>query len=911
MVVAGEANNLPVPLTTFVGRRREASEVCARLERTRLVTLTGAGGAGKSRLALEVAATRKTRHRDGVWLVELAGLAEPLLVAHTVAGVLDVPEQAGRALPAVLTESLHEADMLLLLDSCEHLLEPVAQLVLPLLAACRHLRVLTTSRERLGIPGETLWPVSGLGTPPERIAEASVTDFDAVRLFLDRAAAVDPGFQLTVSNAAAVAEICRRLDGLPLAIELAAARINALGAEQIRRRLDDRFRLLALESRDPLPHHRTLHSVVEWSYDLLSEPEQVLFERLAVFAGAFTMEAAEAVATEQDGTADFGDLLLRLVDKSLVTVASVNDSPRYRLLETLRAYGLERLRWQGGGEALSAQHATYFLDLAEQAWECLRGPQQAVWLDRLEAEHDDLRAALEWLLASSDVGGAMRLAGALGSFWDVHGHYTEGRVWLERALDADSGASARGRVRALYGLGLLALGQGDVYRARRACVEAARLAQRDGDLQGLAHSLHYLGFGALLDGDLDGAVGILRDSLDAAGKSGDSWLVGWSYIFLATVESARGAFAQASSHGNTAFRLLREVGEPKSVAWAALHLGGAAWGLGDIEEARTRTGEALRRFRVLNARWGLAEVFQVTGLLAGASRRWEQAAALLGTSEKVRKECGVASLSFLEEWRAAGIAEGRAAVGPQRFDMAYEHGRRWSLEAAVLAASEELGIPLPESPSSPAVADAGKEPAPAPEQAMLRKEGEYWAITRGGQAFHLKHTVGLSYLARLLREPEREFLALDLVTADAVGHRRGPAASPVGVEDRLHPGPGDAGPVLDARAKAEYRRRLRELAEELEEAEQWHDTGRAERARTEIDAVTDQLVGAVGLGGRDRKAASDSERARLNVTKALKSAVKRIAGQDPVLGRHLERSVRTGTYCCYAPDPVTRIAWRW
>ncbi|MEU7226343.1 ATP-binding protein [Streptomyces chrestomyceticus] len=906
MVSAGGPRELPAPLTTFVGRRREAAGVCARLERNRLVTLTGAGGAGKSRLAVEVATSLTSRYRDGARFVELAGLSEPLLVAHAVAAGLEVQEQAGRTLPDVLVERLRDKVMLLVLDCCEHLVEAVAQLVLPLLSACRNLRVMATSRERLGIPGEALWPVTGLATPPTQAAGADVLEYDAVRLFVDRATAVEPGFAVTEANATAVAEICRKLDGLPLAIELAAARTNALDAEQLSSWLDDRFRLLAWETRAPLRRHRTLDSVVEWSYDLLSEPERKLFERLSVFAGAFTLDAVEAVATEEAGPACPADLLLRLVDKSLVTVVPVHSPARYRLLKTLRAYGLARLRRRGGLGPLSAQHAAYFHDLAEQAWERFRSPHQAVWADRLKAEHDDLRAALEWLLASHDVDGAVRLAGALASFWDLQGRYAEGRVWLERALGADRNAAAKGRVRALNGLGLLAVIQGDPERAWLSCSEAERLSRRDGDLPGLVCSLQYLGFGALLLGNPDAAVETLGESLTAALKTDDPWLVGWSYLFLAMVEVTRSDFTQAEHHGRTAFRLLCESGEPKSIAWAELTLATASWGLGDVRDARARTGEALRLFHRLDAPWGLAEVFQVTAMLAVSHHHYEQAAALFGASDTARKKSGAALLSFLKGWRAAGIAKARRELGDRRFQEARDHGRQWPPATAVLATAAELGTdpPLPSpAPAEPRGAD--DTPAAPPHQASLHRRGDYWALAHDGRTVHLKHTVGLGYLARLLAAPGREFPARELAAADRGTARRGPAAP----DGPVSPGAGDAGPVLDARAKDAYRRRLRELAEELDEAERFHDTGRAERARVELDAVTEQLAGAVGLGGRDRRAASDGERARLSVTKALKAAVKRISVHDPVLGQHLERSVRTGAYCSYAPDPATRIGW--
>ncbi|MEV6496606.1 ATP-binding protein [Streptomyces prunicolor] len=893
MVASRRTDNLPAPLTTFVGRLREVGEIGASLERSRLVTLTGVGGAGKSRLALEVAARRTARHRDGVWLVELAGLVEPVLVAHTVAGVLDVPEHGGRVQTDVLTERLRDSDMLICLDNCEHLLDPVAQLVQDLLAGCRGLRVLITSRERLGVTGERLWPVAGLSSPPEGDEEAGTAQrFDAVRLFLDRATAADPGFRLTAENVLAVADICRRLDGLPLAIELAAARVNSLGVERISRRLDNRFGLLTAESRTPLPHHRTLRGVVEWSYRMLSAPERELFDRLAVFSGSFGAESAEAVAGGSDGSEDVAELLPRLIDKSLVTVTPVRGSPRYRLLETLRAYGLERLVDTEGLEPLRARHAAYYLDLAEQAWEGYRGPEQPEWLNRLETEHSNLRAALDWQLATHDIDGAIRLAGALAPFWDLRGHYAEGHVWLERALTADAATATEGRVRALNGLATLAVIEGDLSRATHACTEAVELSRRTGDLRGLAYALQYLGFAAVCADDLDRAVDLLDESLMVARKSADLWLVGWSYQFLTAAQLARNDFERARALAEAAYTTLQETGEPESLAWAALTHAMATWALGGSDNTVTRLAEALRRFWGLKAGWGLSEVFCLAGLIAADHGSWERGAGLLGASESLRDSVGVALVPFVREFMAAVAAEGRVTLGIHAFDAAWERGRQWSLDARALAVTKELGLlPLPPYDGEETVQAIDIDEPPS-DGAGLRREGEYWIVTHGHQVFHLKDTLGLGYLNRLLHEPDREVLALDLAGA-------GPESAP-----------GDAGPVLDSQAKAEYRNRLRELADDLDEAERWSDTGRAERARSEIDALTEQLAGAVGLGGRDRRAASATERARLNVTKALKSAVRRIAREDPVLGRHLDRSVRTGTYCCYAPDPRTRIAWR-
>ena len=889
MAAFRRTDNLPAPLTTFVGRRQEVGEIGASLEQARLVTLTGAGGSGKSRLALEVAGGRTARHQDGVWLVELAGLADPVLVAHTVAGVLDVPEQGGRPQIAVLTERLRDSDMLICLDSCEHLLDPVARLVQDLLTGCRGLRMLITSRERLGVTGETLWPVTGLPAPPDGVDEAGTAQgFDAVRLFLDRATAANPGFRLTASNFTAVADICRRLDGLPLAIELAAARVNSLGVEQISRRLDNRFGLLAAETRDALPHHRTLRGVVEWSYRLLGTPERELFDRLAVFAGSFGEEAAEAVVGGPDSPGDISELLPRLVDKSLVTVVPGHGASRYRLLETLRAYGLERLGDGGGTEPLRVRHAAHFLNLAEQAWGRYRGPGQPDCLDRLEAEHTDLRAALDWLLTSQDFEGAVRLAGALAPFWDLRGHYAEGHVWLDRALSADVVTSPEGRVRALNGLATLAVIQGDLRRATRACADAVELSRRVGDLRGLAYALQYLGFAAVCANELDRAVGLLEESLVVARETADLWLVGWSYQFLTTAQLARHDFERARTLAEAAYTTLRDTGEPESLAWACLTQAMASWAMGGGENTEARVTEALVRFWELKARWGLAEVFCLTGQIAVGHGSPERGANLLGAAEALREAAGVALLPFLAEFVTSAAAEGRTALGTRLFDAAWERGRTWSTDTAARAVAEEFRLPLPRLDDSEQTVGTGDLEG----EAALHREGEYWVVTHGGHVLHLKDTLGVGYLSSLLHEPDREMLALDLAGADAAAVL------------------GDAGPVLDAQAKARYRRRLGELAEDLEEAERWSDAGRIEHARSEIEALTDQLAGAVGLGGRDRRAASATERARLNVTKALKSAIRRIAREDPVLGRHLERSVRTGTYCCYAPDPATRVTWR-
>jgi non-specific serine/threonine protein kinase len=401
---AGPPTNLPISLTSFIGREREIAEVTRLLagppSESRLLTLTGAGGCGKTRLALRVAGEALGDFPDGVWLVELAALADPALVAGAVAMAVGVREVPGRALTESLVDHLRDRTLLLILDNCEHLVAAAAGLADVLLRSCPRLRVLATSREPLGSAGETIWRVPSLTLPPLSAADAPLleplTRYEAVRLFVERARAAVPAFAPSAENAPALVEICRRLDGIPLAIELAAARVRVFSAAQIAARLDDRFRLLTAGPRTALPRQQTLRATVDWSYDLLAEPERALLRRLSVFAGGWTFEAAEAVAAG-DGIQTHAvlDLMAQLVDKSLVIAEEQRGAVRYRLLETIRAYARDRLLEAGEAERTRDRHLAYFLGLAEEAEPRLRGAEERVTLDRLEAEHANLQAALE------------------------------------------------------------------------------------------------------------------------------------------------------------------------------------------------------------------------------------------------------------------------------------------------------------------------------------------------------------------------------------------------------------------------------------------------------------------------------------------------------------------------------------
>jgi predicted ATPase len=529
-------NNLPVQLTSFVGRERELDEVARLLAETRLLTLTGPGGTGKTRLALQAAADALEAFPDGVWLAELAALADPALVPQAVAQAVGVREEPGRPLPATLADALRPERVLLVLDNCEHLLDACARLADALLRAAPHVRLLCTSREALGIAGEAVWRVPSLPVPADGGAAASGADaaalarYAAVRLFAERAAVVQPGFALTADNVAAVAEVCARLDGIPLALELAAARVRVLPPRQLLARLDDRFRLLTDGSRTASERHQTLQAAVDWSYALLAEPERALFARLAVFAGGWTLEAAEAVGADPGGggiAAEEGlDLLTRLADKSLVVAEEQPDgTAHYQLLETLRQYARQKLAARGPAvDALRRRHAAHYLALAEEAAPHLTGPQQLVWLARLEAERDNLRAALRWYLDGGEAAAGLRLAEALWAYWYLRHLRAEARAWCAELLTAPgTGKAGASRARALRLAGVATGNIGDAAGARPLLEEGLALARELGDDALVAAALRDLGYLSRLRGDYAAAHRQFNEALAVFRRRGDRW----------------------------------------------------------------------------------------------------------------------------------------------------------------------------------------------------------------------------------------------------------------------------------------------------------------------------------------------------------------------------------------------------
>ncbi|MBV9169692.1 MAG: tetratricopeptide repeat protein, partial [Chloroflexi bacterium] len=615
---------LPVALTSFIGRERELAEARRLLATARLLTLTGAGGVGKTRLALQLARSVAGVFQDGVWLVDLAPLTDPTLVPQAVASMLGVREQPTRSLSQTLAEVLRSRSLLLVLHNCEHLVSACAELAETLLRACPDVRILATSREVLRIGGETTWRVPPLGLPPlSAIGAGSADDrpsaamvqavegSEAVQLFVERAAAGVPGFTLSQHNMLTVARICQQLDGLALAIELAAARVSALGMTQLAARIADRFRVLTAGSRTALPQHRTLRATVEWSYALLDEAERRLFERLAVFAGGWTLEAAEAVgAGDGIDSADVMDLLARLVDKSLVVVQeSPTGDVRYRLLETMREYGWECLVKSGAAEPTRRRHALFHLALAERAKPELTGAQPAMWLRQLDHEHDNIRTALHWAIEVGESELGLRLTGAVWRFWFVRGHEREGRRWLEEMLalaEVDGRAGTWTRADVLSGAAALARDQGDYHRAAELAETGLALFREIGDKGGSGWALQHLGCTARDQADYVRAARLLNESVLLFRECGDCRGAAWALHNLARVAREQGDCTAASRLSEESLALFRSRGDKRGIAFVLHHQGCIARDLGDYARAAMLSEESLALCRALGDDGGSA-----------------------------------------------------------------------------------------------------------------------------------------------------------------------------------------------------------------------------------------------------------------------------------------------------------------
>jgi predicted ATPase/class 3 adenylate cyclase len=602
-------NNLPVQLTSFIGRERELSEIKQLLTTTHLLTLAGPGGTGKTRLSLQLGAEVLKDFLDGVWLVELAPLADPTLVTQTVAATLGVREQPARTLLDALMDYVRAKSMLLILDNCEHLIETCAQLANSLLRAAPRLKIVATSREALGIAGETAYRVPSLPLPEQRQLHDpdALAQNDCVRLFMDRALAAYPSFRFKEKNAPAIADICRRLDGIPLAIELAAARTKIFPPEEIATRLDDRFRLLTGGSRTALERHQTLFALIEWSNNLLSEAERTLLRRLSVFAGGWSFGAAQTVCSE-DLNEEMMDLLTHLVDKSLVAVEAESHEGRYRLPETIRQYARDKLFESGEVEHARDRHLEFFLQFAEAAEPKLRGAEQIKWLNRVETEHDNVRTALAWSLESRKSDRALKLAGALYYFWVLRGYWSESQRWLEDALALSEHeqnkkiaagiyspirAEMAQRAKALYGAVLSNVATMNVKRARTIVEESLRLWREIGDKWWMAVALELAALIMSLEGEYESALARLKEGLSLAREIEDPWPLAVCLIRFGDALKPRGEAAAARPFLEEGVAVARIIGDRAVLSEGLRELGSLYYADGELTAAESLTEEAL------------------------------------------------------------------------------------------------------------------------------------------------------------------------------------------------------------------------------------------------------------------------------------------------------------------------------
>jgi predicted ATPase len=679
-------NNLPVASTSFVGREREIAEIEELLGSTRLVTLTGAGGCGKSRLALEVADHLLAEFPDGAFMVELAPLADPNLVAGAVAAALGVGEVSDQPLIERLCAHLSGRRLLLVLDSCEHLLGACAELVAMLLRQSAELRVLVTSRESLGLAGERRWRVPPLTTPEQGTPLDDLFDFEAVQLFVDRVRAADREFRLDDATGGAVREISRRLDGLPLALELAAAQVRLFGVNEVASRLDDRLWLLTRGSRTAPARQQTLSATLDWSHDLLPAYQQALLRRLAIFAGGSTLDAAEDVCAGDDlPRGAILDTLTALVDKSLLVATHHESGTRYGLLETVREYAHKKLAAAAELQLLQRRHGAWCLALAEQAELGIVGSSGAEWLRRLDAEHDNLRAGLRAALTNGPTDAALRLAGCLWRFWETRGMPTEGLGWLEAALALPPPWSLQARAMACRGAGNLASVVGDLSRAHRFHDESLALSRETGDSIGVARALGNLAVVENRLGHYHQAYGLSRESADLYTALGHP---GALYALANLSFSARrlGRVDEALLALNEAITLARACGDETALVHGLLDRSYAHWSQHRYSDAARDGREALCRAQELNARLEVAYGLLIVGATVGMARDPRAGARLLASAAT---QYARMSLFLDEEDRQLNEraeAAIRAALSATEFAEEWNTGTRLALTDAMTLA---------------------------------------------------------------------------------------------------------------------------------------------------------------------------------------------------------------------------------
>jgi predicted ATPase/class 3 adenylate cyclase len=689
-------NNLPVQLTSFIGRETQMAEVKRLLSAARLLTLTGLGGTGKTRLALQAAADELDTFSDGVWLVELAPLFDPELVPQSVATALGVHEEVGRSRLATLTDALRARQLLLLLDNCEHVVEACARLAEESLRACPKLRILATSREPLRIAGETTYQVPSLAFP-ERVADREgppttddatrITQYEAVRLFIDRAVVLAPNFAVTNVNAPAVAQICHRLDGIPLAIELAAARVRSMRVEQIAARLDNQFHLLTGGSRT-LQRHQTLRALIDWSHNLLTEQERVLLRRLSVFAGGWTLESAEAACSDDAGpgvilSQHVMDVLDGLVNKSLVVVNRGPPEIRHHMLETIRQYAREKLMESREEAKVRARHLAYFLGLAQSGEIDLVGREDPAYFQVLETELDNLRAALDWSLTGhEDPEDALRLSGTLRFLWTIS-YQTEGAKWLTAALERNGHAVAGLRAKALNGIALVASYQGNYSQMKSICKESATLAQEANDKHETALALELLGVATAMEGDLEDGISLFQQTRHLALEQEDKWMQGFHCVDLGYALMRKGDYPDAEAIFNDGVRVSREIGMKINEAYCLTFLAALKMRNGNVQQAKENLQKSARLFIDVRDRFGPMMSLIYFAESAKVESKLEFATKLFAAVDAMCKTAGVTLFPLEHAILDRSVAELRTQLLEASFKVAWAEGWAMTLEQAV------------------------------------------------------------------------------------------------------------------------------------------------------------------------------------------------------------------------------------
>lgn len=684
-------SNLPATFTSLIGRDKDIAAVQDYLTNPdiRLVTLIGAPGIGKTRLSIASASKSLAEFSDGVFFITFAPLDQPSLIPFAISQVLGYVEKSNLPAEKNLIDGIGDKQMLLVLDNSEHLIEDVALLASSLLSACPRLKILTTSREALGIPGEWLYSVPALDTPkePSIVDVETISEFPALVLFAVRARAARSDFALNAENIRAVASICSQLDGLPLAIELIAARVKTLSLEQIAVRLDDRFVLLTSGSRIAPSRQQALRATLDWSYELLTEMERELFRQLSVFVGGFTLDALESVAL-LDSNQSILDALSRLVDKSLLLVEQ-QDQPRYRFLEPIRQYAGDKLNETGESNLIQDRHLNYYLRVAEETEPYLFGAGQQDWKDRLELDHDNLRVALAWSLESNQFEAGLKMAGALAWFWHSKGHLSEGTLWLEKILASGIGNQGKERAKALRASSILSTGIGDYIRARAFAESSIKLYREIGDNRSAGLVLADLGASLHWDGREEEAIESLEESLRLLRATGERWGTAYSLLWLGDTWFRMGDIEHAATSWEESLRLTQELGDDYLMGWSLGGLADVARLRGDYKRATGMFKESLSLYQSSGNKFGPPFSMEALALVAVALGDAKRAARLWGAASAWREANNEPLPPTYQRDYATSIIQARAQLGEEAYESAWSEGYTMSPEQAIALALEE------------------------------------------------------------------------------------------------------------------------------------------------------------------------------------------------------------------------------